>query len=112
MLPFGGVKGSGLSMLMDVLSGVFTGAAYGGDVRNPFTGLDGPQGTGHFFIALKADLFMPLEVFFDRMRILADRVKSQPLAEGFDEILMPGDTAHRRCCRRVAAGSAAGQNHV
>ena len=34
MLPFAGVKGAGLSMLMDVLSGVLTGAAFGGDVLN------------------------------------------------------------------------------
>ena len=104
MQPVGGAKGSGLSMLMDVLSGVFTGAAFGGDVRNPFTGLDGPQDTGHFFIAIKADLFMPLQVFFDRMRILADRVKSQPLAEGFDEILMPGEPEYRTEQERVERG--------
>lgn len=45
VLPMGGVKGAGFSLLMEVLSGVFTGAAFGGEVRNPFTGLDGPQGT-------------------------------------------------------------------
>lgn len=104
VLPVGGVKGAGLSMLMDVLSGVFTGAAFGGEVRNPFTGLDGPQGTGHFFIAIKADLFMPLDVFFDRMRTLAQRVKSQPLAEGFDEILVPGEPEYRAEQERVVKG--------
>lgn len=91
MLPLGGVKGSGLSMLMDVLSGVLTGAAFGGRVRNPFTGLDHFQGTGHFFVALKADLFMTLEAFRERMNDLALRVKSQPVADGFEQILMPGE---------------------
>jgi LDH2 family malate/lactate/ureidoglycolate dehydrogenase len=104
VLPVGGVKGAGLSMLMDVLSGVFTGAAFGGEARNPFTGLDGPQGTGHFFIALKADLFMPLDVFFDRMGTLAQRVKSQPRAEGFDEILMPGEPEFRTEQKRLEGG--------
>jgi len=91
VLPLGGVKGSGLSMLMDVLSGVFTGAAFGGEARNPFTGLDGPQGTGHFFLALKADLFMPRERFEARMQTLVERVKAQPRAAGFDAIRMPGE---------------------
>jgi LDH2 family malate/lactate/ureidoglycolate dehydrogenase len=95
VLPMGGVKGSGLSMLMEVLSGVLTGAAFGGDVRNPFTGLDGPQNTGHFFLALRTDLFMAPDAFENRMLTLRERVKSQPRAEGFEEILMPGEPEAR-----------------
>jgi LDH2 family malate/lactate/ureidoglycolate dehydrogenase len=104
VLPMGGVKGAGLSLLMEVLSGVFTGAAFGGEVRNPFTGLDGPQGTGHFFMALRADLFMPMETFEKRMRTLAGRVKKQPLAQGFDEILMPGEPESRTERERLVSG--------
>jgi L-2-hydroxycarboxylate dehydrogenase (NAD+) len=95
VLPSGGVKGAGLSMLVEILSGVLTGAAFGGEVRNPFTGLDGPQGTGHFFIALKTDLFMSLDAFTQRMQTLAERVKAQPLAKGFEEIQLPGEPEHR-----------------
>ena len=95
VLPSGGVKGAGLSMLVEILSGVLTGAAFGGKVRNPFTGLDGPQGTGHFFIALKAALFMSLDAFTQRMQTLAERVKAQPLAKGFEEIQLPGEPEHR-----------------
>lgn len=104
MLPIGGVKGAGLSMLMEVFSGVLTGAAFGGEVRNPFTGLDAPQGTGHFFIALKADLFQAFEVIEERMKVLAARVKAQPLAAGFDEILMPGEPEYRREQERLRQG--------
>lgn len=104
MLPLGGIKGSGLSMLMDVLSGVHTGAAYGGRVRNPFTGLDGFQGTGHFFVALKADLFMALDTFQERMHDLANRVKSQPVAEGFDQIMMPGEPEQKVEAERLISG--------
>ena len=95
VLPFGGVKGAALAMLMEVLSGVLTGAAFGGEVRNPFTGLDGPQGTGHFFLALKADLFMSLNEFKQRMQTLTERVKAQTLAEGFEEIQIPGEPEQR-----------------
>jgi L-2-hydroxycarboxylate dehydrogenase (NAD+) len=104
VLPTGGVKGAGLSMLMEVLSGVFTGAAFGGEVRNPFTGLDGPQGTGHFFMAMKADLFMSLESFETRMQTLTRRVKEQPRAQGFDEILMPGEPETRTEQKRLRQG--------
>lgn len=104
MLPFGGVKGAGLSMLMDVLSGVLTGAAFGGEVLNPFTDLNGPQNVGHFFIALRADLFMPRADFEERMNTLARRVKSQPPAQGFDEILMPGEPECRTERERLKTG--------
>jgi LDH2 family malate/lactate/ureidoglycolate dehydrogenase len=104
MLPMGGVKGSGLSLLMEVLSGVLTGAAFGGEVRNPFTGLDGPQGTGHFFMALRADLFMPFENFQNRMQELSARVKRQDRAEGFKEILMPGEPEARNEKERQTRG--------
>jgi L-2-hydroxycarboxylate dehydrogenase (NAD+) len=104
VLPFGGVKGAGLSMLMDILSGVLTGAAFGGEVRNPFTGLEGPQGTGHFFIALKADLFISLDAFEQRMQTLTQRVKTQPLAEGFEEIQIPGEPEQRMEVARLKNG--------
>jgi len=104
VLPFGGVKGSALSMLMEVLSGVLTGAAFGGEVRNPFTGLDGFQGTGHFFMALKADAFLPLAQFKDRMDTLATRVQTQPPAEGVEQIFMPGEPEARTESDRSAKG--------
>ena len=85
-------------------SPVATGAAFGGEVRNPFTGLEGPQGTGHFFIALKADLFMSLAAFTQRMQTLVQRVKTQPLAEGFDEIQIPGEPEHRMEIARLENG--------
>ncbi len=104
MLPMAGVKGSGLSMLMEVLSGVLTGAAFGGEVRNPFTGLDGPQNTGHFFLALRSDLFMTREDFDSRMQTLRERVTAQPRADGFEEVLMPGEPEARTEEERRARG--------
>ncbi|UCH21420.1 MAG: Ldh family oxidoreductase [Deltaproteobacteria bacterium] len=104
VLPFGGVKGTALSMLMEVLSGVLTGAAFGGEVRNPFTDLEGPQGTGHFFLALKADLFRSFDEFKQRMQTLTKRVKAQTLAEGFEEIQIPGEPEQRTEIARLKNG--------
>jgi LDH2 family malate/lactate/ureidoglycolate dehydrogenase len=47
-LPFGGHKGAALSMLMDILSGDFTGAAFAGDVTNPHLDFSAPQNVGHY----------------------------------------------------------------
>ena len=95
MLPFGEHKGAAMAWMMDILGGVFTGAAFGGDVANPFTRFDVVQGAGHTFVAVRADLFQPLQLFKDRMRELLKRVKNLPRAHGFDEVLSPGEPEMR-----------------
>jgi LDH2 family malate/lactate/ureidoglycolate dehydrogenase len=95
VLPIGGPKGSAISMLMDIMGGVMSGAAFGGDVRNQFLDYDEPQNVGHFFMAMKPDLFIPKNEYLKRMDMLVQRVHAQPPAEGFDEVIMPGETERR-----------------
>jgi LDH2 family malate/lactate/ureidoglycolate dehydrogenase len=95
MQPIGGPKGSGLSMLMDVLCGVVTGAACAGEVGNQFLDYDRPQNVGHFLLAMKPDLFVSRDEYLRRMDRLARRVHGCARAEGFDEILMPGERERR-----------------
>ena len=104
VLPMGGPKGSGLSMLMDVLGGVITGAAFAGDVGNQYEDFERPQDVGHFIMALRPDLFMPQAEMLARMDTLLDRVKASPRAEGFDEILAPGEPEARHEARRRREG--------
>ncbi len=104
MLPFGGVKGAALSMLMDILGGVFSGASFGGEVGNPHASFDRPQDVGHLFICLRPDLYMPLDEFKARMDALVLRTKAQPRAEGFNEILIPGEREARRERERIGSG--------
>jgi LDH2 family malate/lactate/ureidoglycolate dehydrogenase len=103
-LPFGGVKGSALSLLMDILAGVLTGANFGGDVKSLYFDHSAPQNVGHLFIAIKPDLFMPSEAFAERMDTLVQRAHDCPRAEGFDEILIPGEPEARTRAARVAEG--------
>ena len=44
-LPFGAAKGAAIALLMDLLSGLFTGAAFGGRVRSLYNDTDGVQAT-------------------------------------------------------------------
>lgn len=103
-LPFGGAKGSAFAMLMDLLSGVLTGANYGGDVKSLYFDHSEPQNVGHLFIAIRPDLFVPLGDFEERMDSFVNRVKSQPKAAGFDEILIPGEPEERTAQKRLKGG--------
>lgn len=93
--PIGGPKGSGISMLMDVLGGVISGAGFAGEVGNQFLDYDRPQNVGHFFLAMKPDLFIARDEYLRRMDLLAQRVHASPLAEGLDEVIMPGERERR-----------------
>jgi LDH2 family malate/lactate/ureidoglycolate dehydrogenase len=93
--PIGGPKGSALAMLMDVMGGVISGAAFGGDVRNHFEEYDKPQNVGHFIMAMKPDLFVSRDEYGKRMDALVQRVHACPTAEGFDEVIMPGERERR-----------------
>jgi L-2-hydroxycarboxylate dehydrogenase (NAD+) len=104
VLPFGGLKGSGLSLMMEILAGVMSGAAFGGAVRNQYFDFEAPQDVGHCFIAMRPDLFMPMQDYAARMGELASRAKSTQRAEGVDEILMPGEPEARTAARRAEHG--------
>jgi LDH2 family malate/lactate/ureidoglycolate dehydrogenase len=93
--PIGGPKGSGLAMLMDIMSGVVSGSACAGDVRNHFEDYEAPQNVGHFIMAMKPDLFVGREEYEKRMDRLVQRVHANPAAEGFHEVIMPGERERR-----------------
>ncbi|KAM0694645.1 hypothetical protein Q7P36_005001 [Cladosporium allicinum] len=90
MLPMGGPKGSALSVMMDVFSGVLSGSAFAGHVTNPYDPSK-PADVGHFLIALKPDLFMSMEEFKERMDYLYQRVVSCDKMAGVDRIYFPGE---------------------
>lgn len=90
MLPMGGPKGSALSIMMDVFSGVLSGSAFAGHVTNPHDPSK-PADVGHFIVAIKPDLFMSLDEFKERMDYLYQRVVSSERAAGVDRIYYPGE---------------------
>ncbi len=103
-LPFGGVKGSVLATLMDLMAGAFTGANFAGDVKSLYFDHSEPQNVGHLFFAIRPDLFMSLDDFEGRMDTFNERIKQLPRAAGVEEILMPGEPEQRREQERRRTG--------
>jgi LDH2 family malate/lactate/ureidoglycolate dehydrogenase len=102
--PIGGYKGSGLAMLMDIFGGVISGAGFGGGVGDQYKAMDRPQDVGHFFLAMKPDLFVTDGDYRARMDTLIERVRNSPTAEGFDEVLVAGEPERREEARRRRDG--------
>ena len=95
--PFGAHKGYALMLMVEYLGRIFSGAdTYAEERRGGIVGHEG--GT---MIALKADLFQPLEQFAGAAGGMAQRTRAVPPAPGFAEVLVPGDPeARTRAVRR------------
>ncbi|TBL79457.1 Ldh family oxidoreductase [Paenibacillus thalictri] len=104
VLPVGGAKGYGISMFIDILCGVLTGAGFGKYVNNMYENWQEPQNVGHFFIAIDISRFMPVEQFKARMDTYLEEIKSEPKAPGVEEILIPGELEHRCTLERLEKG--------
>ncbi len=91
----GGHKGYGLGALVDVLSGVVSGANFGPWVP-PFVAFlplpENPvgEGLGHFFMAFRPDAFQPMEDYLQRMEKWMHTMRDSR-AIGDAQILVPGD---------------------
>ncbi|NLE76402.1 MAG: Ldh family oxidoreductase [Chloroflexi bacterium] len=89
---FGGHKGYGLALMVDILSGVLPGAGYANTIypKAP-DGKPLPANVGHFFGALRIDAFRPAAEFRATMDDLIRRLKASPKAEGQERIYIHGE---------------------
>jgi LDH2 family malate/lactate/ureidoglycolate dehydrogenase len=94
MLPFGGMKGSAVTLLLDILSGVLSGAEFGGRVLSVLTNQEKESGNGNFMLVFKAASFLPAEEFKARMDEELSRLRSLRPATGVSEVIYPGYKEH------------------
>jgi LDH2 family malate/lactate/ureidoglycolate dehydrogenase len=93
-MPLGGYKGTGLALVVEVLCAVLSGGAM-------MTGVGGlrvknrPMRVSHFFLAIDATRFLPMDEFQAHMQEMREIVKGSRPAAGFDEVLIAGDPEWR-----------------
>ena len=97
ILPFGrenGYRGFALGLLVEVMGGALAGL----DIT-----VDQP-GNGVAFIVIDGSAFMPGEHFFHLVEQVRGYVKSSKPAEGFNQVLMPGEPELRTARERRENG--------
>ena len=87
----GGHKGYGLGVMVDILSGVLSGAVYGNLSERTDMRERRVHNAGHCFAALDPARFRPLEEFKRDMDDMFDALKSSPRAEGQERIYVAGE---------------------
>lgn len=104
LLPAGGYKGYGLALVVEVLSALLSGAAFGRQLGGLFTDYERTQQMGHFFGAWDIAAFTSVDAFRTCVDALMDEIKATPLAAGFDKILMPGEPEQRKAAEYRVEG--------
>jgi LDH2 family malate/lactate/ureidoglycolate dehydrogenase len=82
LIPFGGYKGSGISLITEILAGALTGSKTGSN-KIPYWGT--------YFILINPELYGKKEDFFERIRNLKDEIKNAPKRKDYKEIFLPGE---------------------
>jgi LDH2 family malate/lactate/ureidoglycolate dehydrogenase len=94
LLPLGGHKGFGLAMAIDILTATLAGGPFGPHIGELYKNPTKAQGVGHFFGAIRIDRFRPVAEFKADMDAMIREVKTEPLAKGFDKIMVAGEPEH------------------
>jgi len=99
ILPFGRARGYGISLLVEILSAVITGAGISKEVGSMYKNFEQSGDNGHMFAAINIETFMPLATYYDRMETLISFLE----ASG-DEVMLPGEGRWRALDRTRREG--------
>ena len=102
--PFGGVKGYGLTLVLEVLAGPLVGAAAGKEVRGTLEPVEGFSTKGDFMIAIDPAAFGSVDEFKTRVQKFVVQLKESCKAPGVEEILVPGEPEFRIREKRLHEG--------
>src|SRR5690625_2318300 len=90
-------------MMIDIITGVLTGALFGADVPRMYDDPQ-PQQLGHMFIAVNIEAFMDLNEFKERMDERINQTVQSPASKGFEKVFMPGDIEEHTRNKRTSEG--------
>jgi L-2-hydroxycarboxylate dehydrogenase (NAD+) len=104
LLPIGGYKGYGLSLVVGLLAGTLNGAAMGKDVIDFNADAATPTNTGQAIVAIDPAAFGEVSEFKSAVDKLIRDLRGSERMAGVDRILMPGQQSHERTLAQRADG--------
>jgi ureidoglycolate dehydrogenase (NAD+) len=102
ILPLGGPKGSGLSLMFECLTGILAASPLLILHADPAGRRRHKQSA--ILVVLNVETFRPLTEFRRDVGELASALRKLPLQQGFEEVLMPGERGERRAAERRVKG--------
>ena len=96
VLPFGGAKGFGIGLIIEVLCSCLSGAKNSQTLGSFYDFSGKHQDSGFFVGALNIGAVLPMEQFAASIEALFASIKASPKADGVEEIFIPGEIELRR----------------
>jgi LDH2 family malate/lactate/ureidoglycolate dehydrogenase len=104
LLPIGGYKGYGLALIVDLLAGLLSGAAYLTHVKSWSDNPELPQDLGHFFFVIDAGRLGPPQWLAGRMQDFIAILHATPRADADVPVLVPGEIEMRKLAHQRRDG--------
>lgn len=104
LLPFGGPKGYGLGMVVDIFSGILTGSAFGPHISKMYGDLDKMRELGHFLIAINPNTFTDSENFKSNIDRMINEIHSVKPAKDIERVMLPGEPEQIHEEKRLSEG--------
>lgn len=104
LTPFGGPKGYGLAMVVEIFSALLTGAAFGPHVSKMYDDYHKNRELGHFFMAIDPSKFIAVETFTARLDTMIQELRQVPAVTTEERIYVPGELEKINERERLANG--------
>ena len=104
LAPVGGYKGYGLSLAVDLLTGLLSGASYLTRVSSWADNPEAPQDLGHTFLLIDAKRLGGTDWLSGRMNDFAEIIHETPRANDNVPVMLPGEREIARMRQQQAEG--------
>lgn len=103
LLPFGGPKGYGIALAIEILCACVANAAKSTEMGSMYN-FDRTQNTGFVIGAFDLSKVVDMDSFGKSVSQLFDEIKNSPKAEGVSEIFIPGEIEDRKYSKALQEG--------
>lgn len=104
LLPIGGPKGYGLSLVFGLMAGTLNGAAFGRDVVDFNADSRTVTNTGQLIVAISIESFMAADAFKRNVDAVIRSMRASPTLPGVDAVRVPGERSHQIRLQRQRDG--------
>ncbi len=104
LAPAAGPKGYGLGAIVDVMTGLLCGGAFGPNVVTMYGDYEQKRKLCHMVAAINFKVFAGAETFLAGMAKMVEEIHQVPPAEGFKSVLAPGEPEYLKARDRGANG--------
>lgn len=105
LFPFGGVKGYGINLMVEALTGLLVGGAFGPHIVPMYAQLDRLRNVSSLHLVIDPVLFCGATVFSDTQALI-DELHAQPTASGTEAVMIPGEIEAQTMQRSLSEGIA------